>query len=859
MSRSDPGAPALPRPGLGWILRMAWRDSRGQRRLLFLFVLCIVFGIAALVAVRSLRTNLESAVEAESRGLVGADLVLRTRHPPGDSLQAWMRDLGGDQSRERRFRSMAFFPAAEQSRFVQVRALEPGFPFYGELETVPRDAPFRGVAGQPRALVEQALLDRFGLVVGDTVVLGDVSFHIAGALVRVAGESEMSGFFAPRIFIDDAWAERTGLLQTGSVVSYRTYFRFAGGLGEAQRAVLEDAKAGLFVDAGVSTTTVEERRQALERVLGNLFNFLNLVGFVALLLGGLGVGGAVQVYLQPKLDTVAVLRCLGTPVLPASAIYLCQVMVVGLGGAILGAGAGVAAQLVLPRLLVSFLPFAVEVSIDPPSVAFGLFFGWVVATLFALRPLLRLRRVSPLRALRASVEPAAASWDWAQFAVSLTLGLVCVGFSLLQTERVWHGLAFAGGLATSLLVLAGCAVALRALVRRWLAPRWPFGWRLALSNLYRPQNRTVFLVTTLGLGTFLLSTLFLSRDALLAQISTDQDPNRSNVILLDVQPDQVEGVVADLGQAGFEARDVLPIVTMRVQGIKGRTLREWREDPESPVDDWVYSWEFRVSYRDHLLDNATVAAGTFTGRHDGSEPVPISLAEGLLEDFGVALGDEIVWDVQGVPIRTVVGSVRSIKWQLGRQNFGVLWPVGVLESAPTVFAVSTQVEGRGETVALQQLLQARHANVSLIDLSLVYDTINEVLARVAFVIQFMAGFTVLTGLVVLFGAVATSRYQRLRESVLLRTLGASGPFVRRVLTWEYVILGSMGAGVGLGLSLLSTWALVHFVFEVPLTVSPLWLAGTFGTVVLLTVAAGWLGARGLTGRSPLEVLRSEGG
>jgi putative ABC transport system permease protein len=862
MSRSEEGGegriPRALRPGFGWGLRMAWRDSRGQRRLLGLFIFCIVFGIAALVAIRSLRSNLEETIERESRGLVGADLVLQTRQPPEVELRRWMARLGGEQASERRFRSMAYFPAVEQSRFVQVRALAGGFPFYGKLETVPAEASFRGLEGAPGALVEQALLDRFGLGVGDTVVLGDQSFRVVGALVRVAGESEMAGFFAPRILIDGAAAEATGLLQTGSVVDYRQYFRFADGLGEAETAALAAARPELFVDAGVRTTTVEDRKRSIARILDNLFNYLNLVGFIALLLGGLGVGGAVQVYLQPKLDSVAVLRCLGASVRAASTVYLWQVMVVGLVGAILGAAAGVGAQSILPLLLGGFLPFAVEVSVDVPSILFGLGFGWLVATLFALRPLLRLRHVSPLRALRASVEPAPPRFDGARFTVTLVLAGVCLGFALLQTREPWHGLAFAGALGACFAILAGSASLLRAGLRRILSPRWPFGWRLAVSNLYRPQNRTVFLVTTLGLGTFLIATLYLSRDALLAQLASRQDPGQANVILIDVQPDQVEAVTTDLEAQGFAVADVLPVVTMRVESLKGRSLREWRQDPESPVSNWVYSWEFRVSYRDHILDNATITAGEFTGRHDGREPIPISLSEGLLDDLGVTVGDEIVWDVQGFPMRTVVGSIRSINWQLGRENFGVLWPLGVLEDAPAMYAISTRVRDRGETVALQQLLQSRHANVSLIDLSLVYETINDVLSRVAFVIQFMAGFTVLTGLIVLFGAVATSRYQRIKEGVLLRTLGASGRLVRQVLTAEYVILGAMAAAIGLGLAVLAAWGLVVWVFKVPFAFSAGWTLAGFALVVGLTVGAGWLGAWGLTGRSPLEVLRREG-
>ena len=837
---------------------MAWRDSRGQRKLLILFVSSIIFGIAALVSIRSLRTNLEDAINKESQSLLGADLVLRARRAPSDELLRWLTLTGAEVSREERFRTMAYFPEAEQSRFVQVRALEPGFPFYGELETEPAAVGFRGNEAENRALVEAALLGQFDLEVGDELILGEQAFTIAGALERVAGESELTGLFAPRVYIDFAEAESTGLLQFGSVVDYKYYLSFPEGWGEAQDLALAQVKNTLFTDEGIRATTVEDRQESLGRALKNLFQFLNLVSLVALLLGGLGVGGAVQVYLNPKLKTVAVLRCLGMSSSRACSIYVLQIMTVGLLGAVVGTALGLVVQLTLPQLLQPFLPIEILVNPDPVSLVFGVIFGWVLATLFSLQPLLALRKVSPLQAIRSSFEPPEEGLDLLKFFPVVGLLFAFTGLAIWQMASIVIGSAFVVSIVVSLLILAGFGAGLRALLRRIVSARWPFVWRLALSNLYRPENRTVLLVMTLGLGIFLVSTLSMTREALLAEISFDDGgAERANAILIDVQEDQVVGVTQAIVDTGFEVTETLPIVTMRIAEVKGKPMREWRAMPDSPISGWVYSWEFRVTYRDHVLDNATVVDGVFVPEYTEGEPIPISLSDSLIEDLGVGVGDELLWDVQGIPIRTVVGSIREVDWQLGRQNFNVVWPLGFLESAPKTIALTTRVDGRDEVVRLQQAVSREYSNVSLIDLSLVYDTIKDVLDKVTFAIQFMSGFTVLTGVVVLFGTIATSRYQRLKESVLLRTMGASGNWAQAVIAIEYFFLGLLSTLVGGGLALVASFAMAQFVFEVPFEFSVGENLIRFALAIGLTVFAGWLGARSVATRSPLEVLRRD--
>ncbi len=848
---------------LRWIALMAWRDSRGQRRKLLLFTLCIVFGIAALVAIRSFRHNLEATIDEHAQTLLGSDLRLSSLRPFDEDTEKFITSLNAvETSREVRFRSMAFFPIQETTRLVQVRALEGSFPFYGEMETDPPGVVYQ-TTEKPFAVVEEGLMRQFGAARGDIVKLGQQEFIIAGELRGMPGETEIRGIFAPRIYIDTRFLEKTGLVQRGSLTSYRVHFRFSNGLSEEIDAAIEVARKGQFADSRVRVDTVERRKRNLGRTLDNLYDFLNLVGFIALFLGGLGVAGAVQVYLQGKLGTVALLRCLGASVRHAFLIYLIQVLCIGLVGSLLGAVLGVSVQFLLPAVLGSFLPFEVEVFVSWGSVALSLLFGLGVTMLFAFIPLLSVRSVTPLRALRVSFEEnhllRKDPWFWLVLGIITTL---VIGFSLSQTSKIAFGLAFAGSLAGSLLLLGGLAWSLRHGIKRYFPKTWPFLWRQGLSNLFRPNNRTLFLTITLGMGTFLVYTIYLTQNMLLQQVDLDSGDKRPNMVLFDIQPDQVESVEEIVENAGFPVWETVPMVVMRLSEINGRTVREIKSDPDSKIEGWTLRWEYRSTFRGELIDTEEIIEGEYTpridGDGDGTEPIPISIEKTIAEELHVGMGDSLVFDVQGVLMPTIIDSVREVDWAQLRPNFYMLFPEGVLEEAPAFYAMVTKVPDRTALASLQQKIIEAHPNVSAIDLSLVLETLTSILDRVAFVIRFMAIFTVATGLMVLAGAVITSRYQRIQESVLLCTLGATGGMIRRIMTIEYLLLGLLAGVTGSLLAVGGTWGLAYFVFEIPFTVS--W-AGFFIavlTVTLLTLATGLINSRGIANHPPLAILRTEG-
>ena len=840
---------------MNFVFEMAWRDSRASRRRLLLFSLSIVLGVAALVAIGSLRDNLRQAVEEQSKSLLGADLAITSRQPLPVEVQAHLAGLGGTQAREVAFTSMIVFPTrGGQTRLVQVRALEGGFPFYGEAVTSPAGALARVRAGGG-AVLEETLLAQFGVKVGDPVRIGEATFAIAGALQKIPGESPAVSMFSPRVYLPLASLEQTHLVQPGSLVRYRTYFRFPT---ERDVEVLVRDLRERFRTLQLGFDTVAQRKRDLGRALENVHAFLSLVGFIALFLGAIGVASAMNVYIQEKVPTIAVLRCLGATAWRSFAIYLVQGLGLGLAGTALGAALGVAVQLTLPALLRGMLPVTAPIFVSGRAVAGGVGAGLAVCLLFTLLPLLSIRRVSPLRAIRSGFGEAAGArdpWRWVLYAL---LGAAVLGFALWQTDRWQRGVAFAVALAVSLGLLVGVARLVAWITRRWTPRRLPFVWRQGLANLHRPHNRTVLLLVSLGLGTFLVLTLHLVRASLLRELRGSTGADRPNLVFFDLQDDQLDRFRETVRAAGAEIRQEAPVVTMRLSALKGRAVEEILRDHAQHVPAWSLRHEYRSTYRASLAETERVVAGTFVGRVPaGTEPVPVSLEEGLARELQVRLGDEITFDVQGVPMRTLVGSLRAVEWQRLQANFFVVFPEGVLEPAPKFHVAAVRVQSPAHSAAVQQAVVRVCPNVSAIDLGLVLQTLDDIFGKVSLAVSFLGAFVVATGVIVLAGAVWSGRFQRVRENVLLRTLGATRGQVRQIMLVEYGVLGALAAVTGGVLALGAAGLLVHFVFHARLVAPPLLLLAAVAGGAALTLLTGLVSSRGVCDHPPLEVLRQE--
>ncbi len=836
-----------------WLLTMAWRDSRRSRSRLLLFISSVILGIAALVAIYSLGDNLRQNIDTQAAALLGADLEISGNQPASAEIKPLLDSLGEDRSEERRFASMVYFPKGGGSRLAQVRALEGSYPYYGELETVPVSAG-RSFRDSRHALVDQTLMLQYDAKVGDSVKVGEVTFLIAGTLLKAPGQTGVSATVAPAVYIPLRYLAQTGLEEKGSRINYLYFFKYPPKTDVEQ--IAKGLESRLDIE-DFDSKTVASQKESTGRSFEDLTQFLGLVGFIALLLGCVGVASAVHIYIREKLNSIALLRCLGVKSSQAFVIYLIQIVGVGFLGSVIGAALGAVIQQFLPLVLKDFLPFALTTEISWSAIGQGVLLGTIISILFALLPLISVRNIAPLRVLRASFESAPVDRDPLRWMVyGLIIAFIFL-FTRLQVGSWLDALVFTVSILGAFLLLLAMASLLIWLVRRFFPSSWSYVWRQALANLHRPNNQTSILIVSIGLGTAFICTLILVQSLLLKRVTLSTSGNQPNIVLFDIQSDQREAVLSLAESQGLPIIQSVPVVNMRLEKVNDVTPAIAQKDTSNRVSRRIFGREYRVSYRDTLTEFEELKRGRWEGTAPANGPVPISMEEGFAERNGVKVGDTLTFNVQGALLTTVIGSLREVDWNGVRTSFLVLFPKGVLEEAPQFHVLLTRVPSSEGSANFQRAVVQRFPNISIIDLGLVLKVLDELLEKIGFVIRFMAGFSILTGLIVLISSVLISKYQRLQESVLLRTLGASRRQIFAITALEYFFLGALAAATGIILALAGSWGLAKFTFKVDFEPQFLPLLLVFLSVSGLTVLIGLVNSRGILSRSPLEVLRQE--
>ncbi len=904
MSGTAPHVPGL-RPAA--LLRLAWRESRTARRRLALYMSSIALGVAALVAIDSFAGNVTRSIREQSRALLGGDLQLSTRaaFPPlVDTLLDSLATQGIRHARITTFASMALAEGSGNTRLVQVRAVTEGYPFYGDIETQPAGRWTDAHGDTPVVFVDPSLLVSLDAEVGDTLRLGQQAFEIRAALGNVPGDAGITAVIGPRVFVSARWLETMGLLQFGARAEYDAVLRLvagadgtreatdlqrtlrrridpryvereaseeeerdqaAGALGGGERLDDTTAVEAQTIAPRVRVRTVADTERDFTEAVARLADFLSVIGLIALLLGGIGVASGIHAFVVSKIDTVAVLRCLGASSRQVLALYVLQAAVMGLAGSAVGTLLGVAIQFALPGAVSEVLPLEVSPSLEPRAITMGLGIGVWVALVFALRPLLALRRVSPLQALRRATDDAAIPGEWtdpARLTIDALLVASVVGIAIARTGSVLSGIYVTLGIAVALLVLWASATVLIATARRSVRAGWPFAMRQGVANLYRPANQTRAVTLALGFGAFLLATVYLVQSNLLRRFDIAESASAGNLLFFDVQDDQVDALTDLVTAGGHEIVERTPIVTMRVAAVNGVSAQRLMSDTLVDRPGWVLRREYRSSYRDSLSASEVLVSGRWTAdpaererRRGPDGPYEVSLEQGVAEDLMVALGDTITWDVQGVRVPSIVTSIRTVNWARFETNFFAVFAPEALRAAPQQFVLIANVPDPTALATVQRDAVRAYPNVSSLDLSVIRNTIGAIVERVTVAIRFLGVFCLAIGVPVLFSAVAATRRARLREGVLLRTLGASKALVQRVLFAEYAALGVLGAFTGMLLAFGGAWALMKWVFED--TFVPAWAAagGIVAAMVTLTVGIGLLTSRDVHRETPMAALR----
>lgn len=837
--------------------KLAYRDALPQWKSLLLYTTAVIAGVAALVAIMSFRNDVFLTVDDQARELLGADIEFRSTQQFAEPVIAFLDTLEGEQSEAIEFNSMVQFLSSGDSRLSQIRAIEGTFPFYGSITSEPEDAALN-YQNDKSALVEQSAMWQFGISVGDSIRVGRITLPISGELKSVSGESAAFSFVGPRVYLPADVLEGSGLLDRGSRVVYKRYYK-ADSHVDIDKVISEFRPVGR--EHNVRTETVESRKQDFEAIVDNLSKFLGLIAFIALLLGGLGVASAVYVYIKRKTKAIATLRCIGMEKEKILATFFIQIAIVGFVGSAIGTGFGIIIQSWLPLLFTEFLPFEIVQAVSFQAIFLGLILGTVISIGFSLLPLVAISSIPPMLSLRsADFSPMKNLSARIKITALIVTSLILILLIAYVTDSLLVAAAFAAIVVVSVAVLWTVAIALTYLVKGLRLKSLSYAWRQGVANLFRPNNQTPLLLTTIGMGMLLIGTLYLSQEMLLNRISLESEAEIPNLVLYDIQMDQNEGVNEILKSEGAELMQNVPIVTMRLSSRKGQSVSEARADTALNIRSWALTREYRVTYRSELIESETLVSGEWIGKADGIDSViPISISEQIRDELAIEVGDTLGFNVQGVPITTVIGSIRDVDFQRPEPNFFVVFPEGVLENAPQFFATTAKTESEDKAYALQQAVVSEYPNISIVDISVALATVQEFMDKIALAIQFMALFSIITGLIVLASSIAISRKQRTHESVLIRTLGGTKKQIGAIQTIEYVLLGVLATLTGLILSIGIAWILAVFYFDLSFVPNMTALLLFSLLIVIAAVAIGWSGSRGVFKKSPNEILRMQTG
>ncbi|MET1054919.1 MAG: FtsX-like permease family protein [Pedobacter sp.] len=851
---------------VSWLFKMAWRDSRKNRSRLFLFTSSIILGIAALVAVYSFRDNLQRDIDNQAKELSGADLTIDSRKAISKPVMAMLDTLGNQRAKQLDFASMLYFIKNQGSRLVQIKALEGNYPFYGKLETTPAAAA-GAIKNGRNALVDRTVMLQFKAKPGDSIRVGKVSFAIAGYLDNAPGQTGFSTTISPVVYIPLQYLAETGLATFGSRIHYSYFYQFNN---PAQLGPLLKKIRPVLDKEGLDHETVESKKRDTGRSFQDLSRFLALAGFVALLLGCIGVGSAIHVYVNEKIASISTLRCLGVKAWEAFFIYLIQITFIGLAGAIVGAALGTGIQFLLPVVLKDFLPVEFTMQVSWTAILQGILTGLVISVLFALPSLLAVRLVSPLNAIRLSFEPSQARKEPLKWLVYLVIFMFITGFSYLQMDSWMQALIFSGSIIVAIAIFYGLSVLLLTLVRKTLPASLSYSWRQGFSNLYRPNNQTLMLIVSIGLSTALIATLYFVQGILISKVTLSTGKSQPNMVLFDIQSSQNKAVATLTKKYHLPLMSQVPVITMRLEEINGKNAAELAkadslkgkpkagDNERRESSGRAFKGEMRATYEEKLTPAETLTSGKWRAKvNSPSDSIYISLDERYAERINVKVGDKILFNVQGMMIPTVVGSLRKVDWGRVQTNFRVVFPAGVLEEAPQFHVIMTRVPNNKVSAEFQSQVVRNYPNISVIDLGLVLQVLDELLGKISFVIRFMASFSMITGWIVLVSAVRSSKNQRLREIVLLRTIGAKGRQILSITAIEYLFLGLFSAAAGMIIAITGSWALATFSFGSDFHLPAIPALVLFASVILIVVITGMLSSTSVLRRSPLEVLRKE--
>jgi putative ABC transport system permease protein len=843
---------------------IGWRDLKSAPGKFGFVVLSVAVGVAALVGVRGFSESFKRTLSTEARSLMAGDLSARIFHVPTAEEKAKIAAIvrpGMRSTWVTETISMASAPPDPVPLLVSLKAVDPAeYPYYGSAELEPAMSLRQALEGDSAVVAEEFLI-RLNARVGQTLRLGGRNFRIAAVLQQEPDRMTSGAGLGPRVMISQAALGRTGLLAPGSRVSERLQVKLPPGLSQgADAAAVRKQLEGALPDAQVMD--FREGNPALTQGLDNSTAILSLICLVAMVLGAIGVAMAMHAHLEQRMEMLAILKAVGAGSGDLLRIFLLQTLGLGLAGGVLGVAAGVGVMAALPAVFGKLLPIHAQLEFPWRSVAAGLGTGLLSTLLFCLPPLLDVRAVRPVLVLRRLVEPGPegigacfARWWARRLQLGLSIAVVAalggIAWALSDSAKVggWFAFLFSVALLVLLLLAWGALRTLRFLLNR-VRLRLPSSLRHGLANLYRPGNQSAAVLAALGTGVMLILAVYLMQAALLRDLRETASPKLPNIFLVDVTSDEVAGVKAFFQhQPGVsQALDLMPVVPGRFVSLNGKPLDQLKEEhyPRRMLEHAELSWADAPPAGDKLTQ------GQWWKDAGAAE---MAVGEGAAQRLHLGVGSAVQLEAGGqVRALKVAAIYRGDGQHMGSRIEFVL-PSGQLKDQPATWYGGAHVDPKG-IAAMERALFAAYPTVTVINLADVLTRIESVVDQITFVVRFLAGFSIFAGLTILASSIASTRFRRMREAVVLKTLGATRMRIVRTFSVEFSVLGLLAGSVGVVFANLLTRVLLHKLevnFHIEWTAT---LVALLGTAVLAT-ATGWIASYRILGLRPLEVLREE--
>lgn len=836
-------------------------ETRGAKRRMLFFVLCIAIGVGAVMTVKSFSNLVGETIQGQAKGLLSADLAIKGSWEQSQKDRDYQKNILPAETKFlfiRELHGMAQFknpeggekPASLITELKTIPLTGPQYPFYGEFKSKP-EKPLQELLTNNGAVVEPSFLLKTGLKQGEYFSLGKIKVRINGIALSEPDRISRAFSIGPRVFISRSALDESGLIQPGSRVKHRTLIRLPTGFDlEKAQVLLERGLTG----KSTSVRTYKDMQSSLSSSIERMGHYLGALGVIALLMGGIGVAMIVRTFMAQKLDTLAILNCLGASSKTLFKVYLLQSMLMGLAGSLLGVGLGFSLTFLLPPKMEGLINLKLEPVFYWVPALQSLLLGCTTTLLFCLWPLIRAVKTRPLRLFRRNLdEEEKQGTRWQGWLASLTLGLGLAAMICWQAESIKRGLIFLFALAISAGVLALTSILLLRLLKA-LPQSGSMTRRYGMSNLRRPNNQATAIITCLGMGIMLILTVRLVQMDMLAMLNKNTEMSPPNYFFIDIQHDQKGIFTKVLDRVAPEAeRTLTPLVRSRLHSIDEKLIANWQYK-DKKREEWFINREFVLTYMagPPPKDNEVIEGEWWDEAR--AKNAEVSLEQDAAKRLHAKIGSQLTIDIQGIPVTATVTSIRKVNWRNMRTNFYMIYSPGALEGAPITYVATVNVPDSKE-MQLQHAVVEALPNITALSTRDIVSTVESTVARLTTLVDFMSGFAIAAGLFILSGSIASTKFRRLRESAILKILGARRKVVSSILGIEYATLGVISAFVGIGLAQGLSWAVMKYMIKSDWHVQPVTMAWAFWLAVLITVATGILSSLDVIRDKPLKTLR----